>query len=475
MAQNSYNLLIITPDQMRADYMGCYGHPAIGTRHLDALAKEGIRFDSCYCAAPLCGPSRISFATSTYFSEHNHRNYGATVSPDVPNLVSALKRKGYRTGMFGKNHLFTYERLPELWDELDEICLGNCDDHEKYVHAFSSFTMEEDHPYHITGRLTDETVDFIRRQESPFIAWVNYQDPHPAFACPKPYDTLFKPEDVVLDRSYYDYDKSREPVRCQVWREHSRMDLCTEEDMKKAAAAYMGQIRYVDDMMGRLMETLKETGHDKDTIVLFFSDHGELLGNHGMTHKIPVFYECLSRIPVIIRHPEGVGAGMTFEGLAEEVDLAPTILEFMGIAAPPTMVGISWAKSIECGYTGRDAGRETALCEAGIAVPTLKTPVEGLELKAPFAPTSYGCGSMLRKGDYKLSIYADDCCELYDLSRDPGEIHNLYGMAEYSAVQQEMTLELLKRVMSVKVRDTGKMEWDYAEYPVDVREEPLEK
>ena len=237
----------------------------------------------------------------------------------------------------------------------------------------------------------------------------------------------------------------------------------------------MGQIRYVDDMMGRLMETLKETGHDKDTIVLFFSDHGELLGNHGMTHKIPVFYECLSRIPVIIRHPEGVGAGMTFEGLAEEVDLAPTILEFMGIAAPPTMVGISWAKSIECGYTGRDAGRETALCEAGIAVPTLKTPVEGLELKAPFAPTSYGCGSMLRKGDYKLSIYADDCCELYDLSRDPGEIHNLYGMAEYSAVQQEMTLELLKRVMSVKVRDTGKMEWDYAEYPVDVREEPLEK
>ena len=159
--------------------------------------------------------------------------------------------------MFGKNHLFTYERLPELWDELDEICLGNCDDHDKYVHAFSSFTMDEDHPYHITGRLTDETVDFIRRQESPFIAWVNYQDPHPAFACPKPYDTLFKPEDVVLDRSYYDYDKSREPVRCQVWREHSRMDLCTEEDMKKAAAAYMGQIRYVDDMMGRLIN-LKE-------------------------------------------------------------------------------------------------------------------------------------------------------------------------------------------------------------------------
>ena len=193
-----------------------------------------------------------------------------------------------------------------------------------------------------------------------------------------------------------------------------------------------------------------------------------------MTHKIPVFYECLSRIPVIIRHPEGVGAGRTFEGLVEEVDLAPTVLEFLGSPIPPTMAGISWAKSIECGYTGRDAGRETALCEAGIAAPTVKKSVEGLELKAPFAPTSYGCGAMLRKGDFKLSIYADDCCELYDLSNDPEEIRNLYGMEEYSAIQQEMTFELLKRVMSVKVRDTGKIEWDYPDYPVDVREHPLE-
>lgn len=79
MEQNKkrLNLLIITPDQMRADYLGCYGHPTIGTAHLDRLAEEGVRFDSCYCAAPLCGPSRISFTTSTYFSEHNHRDYGA--------------------------------------------------------------------------------------------------------------------------------------------------------------------------------------------------------------------------------------------------------------------------------------------------------------------------------------------------------------------------------------------------------------
>lgn len=474
MELNKYNLLIITPDQMRADYMGCYGHSSIGTSNLDALAKESIRFENCYCAAPLCGPSRISFATSTYFSEHNHRNYGSTISPDVPNLVSILKKHGYRTGMFGKNHLFDYERLPEIWDELDEICLGNCDEHEKYIHAFSSFTMEENHPYNITERLTNETIDFIRRQESPFIAWVNYQDPHPAFASPNPYSTLFDPECVEPDKSYYNYVVGMEPVRCQVWRDHSRMSLCSETDMKKAVAAYMGQIRYVDGMVGKLMEELKRGGKEKNTLILFFSDHGELLGSHGMTHKIPVFYDCLTRIPVIIRHPKKIGLGSVFKGLAEEVDLAPTILEFLGIPVPQTMVGKSWMKNIIKGDIDRESGRNSVLCEAGIAAPTVKKAVDGLELKAPFAPTSFGCGAMLRKGDYKLSIYADDLCELYHLSQDPDEINNLYGNLQYNAVQQDMTLELLKRIMSVKVRDTGSISWNYQDYPVDVREHPLE-
>lgn len=471
MEQNKYNLLIITPDQMRADYLSCYGHPAIETTHLDQLAAEGVVFENCYCAAPLCGPSRISFATSTYFSEHNHRDYGATIGPQVPNLVSVLKKQGYRTGMFGKNHLFTYDRLGEVWDELDEICLGNCDNHEKYLHSFSYFTMEKDHPYHITGRLTEETADFIRRQKGPFLAWVNYQDPHPVFACPKPYDTLFLPDDVQLSPSYYHYQKEQEPVRNEVWRKHSEMDLCTEEDMKKAAAVYMGQIRYVDDMVGKLLDTLKETGLDKNTVVLFFSDHGELLGDHGMTHKLPVFYECLTRIPVILRHPEGIGAGMRFKGLTEEVDLVPTLLEFLRAPIPPTMVGCSLAKKIQ---ERQDKGKESVLCEAGIAAPTCREPIPGMALKAPFAPTSFGCGAMIRVGDYKLSIYSDDLCELYHLKEDPYELDNLYEKPEYHEIREKMTLLLLKRVLSVKVRDIGSIEWQDQEYPVDVRYCPLE-
>lgn len=469
--EKRYNLLIITPDQMRADYLGCYGHPSIGTQNLDRLADEGVRFENCYCAAPLCAPSRISFATSTYMSEHNHRDYGATISPDVPNLVTSMKKKGYRTGMFGKNHLFTYERLHELWDELDEICLGNCDGHERYEHSFSSFTMDENHPYNITRRLTEETCEFIEKQQGNFLAWVNYQDPHPAFACPPPYDTMFDPETIDLSPSWKGYDPEKEPVRNQVWREHSEMYLCSDDDMKKAIATYMGQIRYVDDMVGQLRKTLEKTGKDKNTIILFFSDHGELLGDHGMTHKLPVFYDCLTRIPVILYHPDGVGKGRNVESLIEEVDLVPTVLEFLNVEIPPTMVGRSWCREIE---KGEVCGKESILCEAGVAAPTWQKPDPDLQLKAPFAPTSFGCGAMLRKGDYKLSIYSDDRCELYDITRDPCETNNLYEKEEYRHIRDELTLLLLKRTLAVKVRDVGQVEWKYSEYPWDVRYTPLE-
>ncbi len=465
-----YNLLIITPDQMRADYLGCYGHQTINSKNIDALASDGVKFDQCYCAAPLCGPSRISFATSTYFSEHNHRNYWSTISPDVPNLVKSLKNEGYRTGMFGKNHLFTYDRLGEVWDELDEVCLGNYDGHPDYEHSWSSFTMDKNHEFNITKRLTDEAIDFMQDSQQPFITWVNYQDPHPAFCCPPPYDTMFDPKDIELSEAYKNYDSDAQPIRNEVWRKHSEMDICSDADMKKAIAHYMGQIRYVDDSVGRMVEALEKSGTKNKTVILFFSDHGELLGDYEMTHKNPTFYDCLTRIPVVLVHPDGRWKNINFDGLIEEVDLAPTLLEALGVKAPPTMVGKSWVKSLdEKDYQGK----ETIICEAGGGAPTCKEPIDGYTINAPHVPTSFGTGAMIRKGNFKLSIYADDRCELYDLSTDKYELKNLYDDEKYITIQTEMTLELLKRTMDVKKRDVG-LEWNYSDYMHDVRFEPIE-
>lgn len=468
---HQYNLIIITPDQLRKDYLGCYGKKDIRTPNIDRLAASGTLFENLYCAAPLCGPSRCSFATSTYLSEHSHRNYGSTVSPDVPNIVTTMKTNGYRTGMFGKNHLFTQTRLNEVWDELDEICLGNYDGHPAYKHSFSSFTLEPDHPYNITKRLTTEGMDFLERnKDDPFLLWINYQDPHPAFCCPEPYASLYDPEAVVLSPAAKAFDPQRQPLRNAIFRIHSEMPLCTDSDLRKAIAHYMGQITYVDDNVGRLVGKLAELGLQEKTIVLFFSDHGELLGDYGMTHKNPTFYECLSHIPAILVHPDNRWQGISYSGLAEEVDLAPTLLDMLGLEIPQTMVGKSLVPSLE---DGSFAGKESILCEAGGGAPTCKAPIEGYRQVAPFAPTSFGPGAMIRWRQYKLSIYGDDRGELYDLASDPFELRNLYDLQGYESLQSSMTTMLTKRLLSVKVRDIG-IEWNCDAYPQDVRFEPLE-
>ena len=465
-----HNLVLVVADQLRADYLGCYGNSRIHTHNIDALASEGVSFSSMYCASPLCGPSRISLVTSTYVGEHGHRNYGSTISPDVPNLVMELKKAGLRTAMFGKNHMFTIRRLGEVWDELDEICLGNYDGHPSYVHSFSSFEMEKDNAYNISGRLTDEAVDFIHRTDVPFLLMVNYQDPHPAYTCPEPYYSMFDRSDIELPATYY--DRGGQPRRCSVWRAHSEMDICSESDMKNAIATYMGQIRYVDDCLGRIVRSVREKGLWDDTVFVFMSDHGELLGSYGMTHKIPVFYDCLTRIPFIIRIPGMEKTGYVQSGLAEEVDIAPTILEAFNCPVPASMVGKSM---YSCIMQGKAFCKDSILCEAGGGSATVRSPVEGLKLKAPFIPTSFGPGAMVRKGKYKLSFYSDDMPQLFDLEKDQNETENLFDDESCASVRREMTELLLRRLLSENVREIGPVRWPKELPPGrDLRFEPLE-
>ena len=461
------NLLILTPDQYRADYLGCYGHPTIGTSHVDRLASQGIRFDRCYCASPLCAPSRISFATSLHASEHGRRNYWSSIDYRVPNLVRSVNQAGYYTGMFGKNHLFLYDQLDEVWDELHEICLGNYDGHPKSTHSHSAFTLEEDHAYNITASLADEAIDFINRSaEKPFFCWVNWQDPHPAFTCPEPYASMFDPAEVSLPPSWC-RKTEKKPRKLENWRVNSRAHECSEAEARKAIAVYMGQCRYVDDQVGRIMSSLEQTGQLENTLVVFLSDHGEFLGDFGVFHKLPLFYESLTRTPVIMRYPRGTVDPFVFDGLVEQVDLTPTILEALGLAVPQSMVGRSLHKQL-CRQDG--TGRDTVLVEAGLQMPTPSGPVLGAHHRAPVAPNSYGPGAMVSDGRFKLSMYVDDCHELYDLKTDPSEEHNLYGQTEHLKTQMRLLEALMRRTLGAGVRANGEWTADC----IDMRQNPPE-
>lgn len=461
------NLLILTPDQYRADYLGCYGHPSIGTSHVDRLASEGVRFSHCYCASPLCGPSRISFTTSLRAGEHGRRNYWSCIDYKVPNLVRSINEAGYYTGMFGKNHLFLYDQLDGIWDELHEICLGNYDGHPKSKYSHSAFTLEQDHAYNITAQLADDAIDFMDRQsDAPFFCWVNWQDPHPAFTCPEPYASMFDPADVSLPPSWC-HETQGKPRKLENWRKNSKADLCSEADARKAIATYMGQCRYVDDQVGRIMTHLRETGQLDNTLVVFMSDHGEFLGDFGVFHKLPLFYESLTRMPVIMRYPKGAVTPIVFDGLVEQVDLAPTILDALGLTVPQSMVGHSLHRQLQ---EGDCTGRTSVLVEAGLQMPTPEGPIAGAHHRAPVAPNSYGPGAMVSDGRFKLSMYTDDCHELYDLETDPFEERNLYGQTEHLTTQMRLMELLMRRSLGSGVRAQGNWTADC----IDVRENPPE-
>ncbi|MBL8991701.1 MAG: sulfatase-like hydrolase/transferase, partial [Spirochaetia bacterium] len=379
----------------------------------------------------------------------------------------------YRTGMFGKNHLFRDYQLPEIWDTLDERLVANGEGVEGRDKAFSAVTLDPAHPFNITERLTSGAMEFMaQKSDKPFLCWINYQDPHPLFMAPEPYANLFPPNEVTLPKSYF-ADESTLPYRCRVWRDHSEMETCSEEDAKKAIAMYMGQIRYVDDMVGRLHRALEEGGILENTVVVFMSDHGELLGDFKMFHKLPVFYDSLTRIPLIVRTPDRLWKTQKVRSLVEEVDLAPTFLELLGQPVPHSMVGRSFHTSL---VKGADEGKESVLCQAGFGAPTWKKSDPNLKLKAPFPPTAYGPGAMIRKGAFKLSYYADDLCQLFNLEEDPLEMKNLFENERFRGIRLELQEELLKRLLSVKTRDIGRLDWveTSRDYMIDPRSQPLE-
>jgi arylsulfatase A-like enzyme len=232
-------------------------------------------------------------------------------------------------------------------------------------------------------------------------------------------------------------------------------------------AMYMGQCKYVDDQVGRLVDHLEQTGRLENTLVVFLSDHGEFLGDFGVVHKLPLFYECLTRTPVIMRYPQGMTSPFVFDGLVEQVDLAPTILEALGLSMPQSMVGRSLHEQI---LRSDGTGRESILVEAGLQLPTSPGPIPGANHRAPVVPNSYGLGAMVSDGRFKLSMYTDDRHELYDLQNDPQEEHNLYGRAGHGDIQVRLMETLMQRTLGVGVRPDGEWTADC----VDMRRSPPE-
>ncbi len=426
------NILWYCTDQQRFDTIGALGNEFVKTPTIDGLVEEGVAFTKTYCQSPICTPSRASFMTGLYPSRLRNTRNGNDSFPDGPPLISKLiADSGYECGLIGKFHLVSAGHRPE--PRLDDGFTywkhshAPRDDWPEGTHDYADWVREKgkdldemrnsearvDPEYHQTKWASDRAIEFMSQERNcPWLLNINVYDPHPPFIPPASYAEKFSADDMpgpYFRESDLDAQAKLDPLDFQ-----GRAKRPEEVNGKDIQGKYYAMIAQIDDQFARILDCLEKTGQRENTIIIFTSDHGEMLGDHGLVQKGCRFYEGLTRVPLIFSWPGHFAKGVACEGLVELLDLSATILDLTGVEIPDYHQGRSLRNVLE----GKEDGskiREVARCEYFDALDTHFTGGTGT-----FA-------TMYRTERYKLSAYHNDGLgELYDLEKDPWEFENLW-------------------------------------------------
>lgn len=473
MSEQRPNILFICTDQQRYDSLGCYGNAYVQTPTIDRLAAEGVLFEQCYVQNPVCGPSRASLVTGRYVHSHGLYANGVSLPEHEPLLGKALSDGGYDCGLVGKMHLAAcYQGRTEARrdDGFDFYQWAHDPSHgspenqyhrwleanhpDLYAAAASSGLGRKGHDpvgfdtmpteAHYSRWVSEQSVEFlenVRDPEKPFFLWVNFYDPHHPFVAPQEYLDRYEPSQLpapnrrpgeLAEKPAVQTDASHQSYAglARGFADYS------EQEVQEAIAAYYAMVTLIDDEVQRILATLEKLGLHDNTLVIFTSDHGEMLGDHHLMLKGPMMYDGAVRVPLILRWPGHLPAGERRSDLVQWIDLNPTMTEAAGIPAMPHNQGQSLFPLARADDHARARG--WALCEYRNSGHPYDPPVHT---------------TMLRRGQYKLVVYHGDPAssrprdgELYDLDRDPREVRNLWRDPEYQQVRvdlQEFLIDVL--------------------------------
>ena len=457
------NILWICTDQQRYDTIAALGHRHVSTPCLDKLAREGLAFERAYCQSPVCTPSRASFLTGMYPSSIQVNRNGNPTFPDFPPLISKLLADdGYTCGLIGKLHLTSaYGRIEERADDgysfwqyshapRDDWNSGH--DYADWVRSKGAVLGEliKDRAgvpaeLHQTTFCAEKTIEFIEEnQGGPWFASVNIYDPHPPFNPPQAYreqfdplevkPPLFQESDLAQQAKLADIDfqsEARRPdnldIKSPILPQSPTPSLVEEEtggerDARTLIAAYYAMIKLIDDQIGRILAALDASGQRDDTVIIFTSDHGEALGDHGLIQKGCRFYEGLVHVPLIWSWRGQFSTDLRSKALVELTDIAPTIMEICGLPIPNYITGKSLLP-ILTGERAPDEHRDFVRCEF----------IDALDLPDASVAT------MTFDGRYKIILYHNhNLGELYDLELDPDEFDDLWDRSEYQQLKSEL-------------------------------------
>jgi arylsulfatase len=450
------NILWYCTDQQRWDTIGALTQPQISTPQVDALAASGTAFLRAYTQSPICTPARACFLTGRYpASHHVYRNGNAYFPPSEKLVTKLFAEAGYDCGLVGKLHLSgaskRYEPRPDdgyrayYWSHHPTPDAARGHDyetwlrHEKKVDPIELFSHVNyfcgpgvPAALHQTTWCSDMAIRFVtERRDGPWLLSVNTFDPHAPFDAPPEYLAkidpgkldlpLFREHDLERQKAFADIDQqtivAQDPrVRRQVKPvsagDHDSIASSPNDyDALEVKANYYAMIMLIDDQLRRIVDTLRETGQLDNTIIVYMSDHGELLGDHGLILKGCRFFDGLVRVPLIISWPEGFRSGIVSNALVETLDLAPTLLDAAGLPVPEFMQGKSLVPILE-GKTDPARHKPHVISEYYDAVG---------------GHPDHTHATMVFDGRWKSIVYhGHQVGELYDLGNDPGEFDNLW-------------------------------------------------
>lgn len=437
------NFLFIMADQLAASALRAYGNRVAKAPHIDALAARGVVFDNAYCNAPICAPSRFSMLSGRLPTAIKAFDNASEFPASIPTLAHYLTSLGYRTILSGKMHFIGpdqqhgfAERLvtdiyPSDFTWTPDWTAGPRDrpsgiSMQGVIQAGPcTRTLQMDYDDEVEFQALGKIYDLAREEErKPFLMMVSFSHPHSPFTIHTDYWNRYTDDEIDAPKvAPIPIDKRDTMSRWLALSHLADQQPVSSDQTRAARRAYYGMISYIDDKVGRLLKAIEEAQLADDTVIVFCSDHGEMLGERGMWYK-QNFFESSARVPLIICAPGRFAARRSAE-IVSLVDLMPTLLDIATDGAPPPTIDPLDGRSltqIMAGASDPDAFAISEYTDMGVRGPC----------------------RMIRKGRYKAIHVYQSPPQLYDVVADPLELTNLHGDPASAAIEQDLLGTLLE-------------------------------
>jgi choline-sulfatase len=438
------HILLVMVDQLAAAFLRAYGHPVTKTPTVDGLAESGVVFENAYSPSPLCAPARASFMTGLLPTNTRVYDNSAEFASSIPTFAHYLRLAGYRTCLSGKMHFVGADQLHGFEERLTtDVYPGDFgwtpdwsrpgERVDRWYHNMSS--VKEAGVAEITNQLEyDDEVAFhaIRRLydyarfegDAPLLLCASFSHPHDPYVARRRHWNLYADDDIDLPGApavaYADMD----PHSRRLWDDSAMNDVeITEDDVRASRHGYYASLSYVDEKIGEVLAAFEACGLADDAVVIFTSDHGDSLGEHGLFYKMS-FREHASRVPLIVSAPERFRSHRVREPVSL-VDLLPTLVDIAG-----------YEEELAAPVDGRSL------------LPLLEGAAEdeaGAAFGEYLAESAVGPMVMIRRGRWKFIHAPSDPDQLFDLETDPLELENVAGAPEHEAVVRAFRAEVAER------------------------------